>query len=302
MTRRTTLDSTAEHAKRDAKTTEAAGEVRPNGRAELSDPAPAGRIRLRRRPPRHRPIANGAASQAASSIAGALRAPGGALQPIWPDSPADRSRAQQAMQTGMGLLQQTGAPLRIPGPRRLPLDETGWSPDDFGGFYRRRWGRPGRTRRRRRSGCRHRRQRSGWRPHGGGTTDIVARPAPGSPASTAPSSAPLAQITPPAAPSTAARLMPAWQACRWFRWCDGRCEHRRQERQTDIRRVSVPRSATAPVQGRLTTPPALSPVTKKVDGAPVVTRRVANAQQRRRGHLRPLTHRRPEADRESAGG
>ena len=64
---------------------------------------------------------------------------------------------------------------------------------------------------------------------------------------------------------------------------------------TDIRRVSrTPGPQRAPVQGRLTTPPALSPVTKKVDGAPVVTRRVATPNSAAEGHLRPLTHRRPE--------
>jgi hypothetical protein len=43
----------------------------------------------------------------------------------------------------------------------------------------------------------------------------------------------------------------------------------------DTKRVSVaPVRNGAPVQGRLTAPPEVSPVTTKVDGKPVVTRRI----------------------------
>ena len=43
----------------------------------------------------------------------------------------------------------------------------------------------------------------------------------------------------------------------------------------DTKRVSVPPVRNgAPVQGRLTTPPSLPAVTKKVDGKPVATRRI----------------------------
>jgi hypothetical protein len=48
-----------------------------------------------------------------------------------------------------------------------------------------------------------------------------------------------------------------------------------KDAKAETRRVSVPPVRNgAPVQGRITPPPTLPPVTKKEDGAPVVTRRV----------------------------
>ena len=78
---------------------------------------------------------------------------------------------------------------------------------------------------------------------------------------------------------------------------------RRQERQS--RRPAgfrTPGPAGAPVQGRLID--AAGPVAGDEEGRRRTGRHPPgrHAQQRRRGHLRPLTHRRPEADRESAGG
>lgn len=277
-------DSTAEHAKRDAKTTEAAEKFAAQDEQaaqELSDLAP----------PANSPAAQTTAPQAdqtaamaqqlpqaASSIAGALAgALGGALQPLAQIPQQIAQGAQQAMQTGMGLLQQTGAPVEDSSLASAPLDETGWSPDDFGGFGG-GGADPGGLGGSGAPGADIGGSGVGGGLMGGGTSPTsLLGPPPVPSASTAPSSAPLAQITPPAAPSTAAPAnagmagMPMVPpgAMAGANTAD-------KNAKTDIRRVSVPPVRNgAPVQGRLTTPPALSPVTKKVDGAPVVTRRVA---------------------------
>ena len=137
---RDNADSTAEHAKRDAKTTRRPKFAAQDEQAaqELSDLAPPA-IRLRRRPPRHQADQTAAMArqlpQAASSIAGALAgALGGAPCSLWPRFPSRSLKGPAGHATGMGLLQQTRCQLRIPASRRLPWTKTGWSPDDFGGF------------------------------------------------------------------------------------------------------------------------------------------------------------------------
>jgi len=48
-----------------------------------------------------------------------------------------------------------------------------------------------------------------------------------------------------------------------------------KEAKADTKRVSVPPVKNgAPVQGRITTPPPAPPVTKKVEGKPVATKRI----------------------------
>ena len=283
-------DSLAEHAKRDAKTTEAAekfaaqDEEAAQELADVADQAnsPAAQAQA--------PQADQTAAmaqqlpQAASSIAGALAgAIGGALQPLTQFPQQIAQGAQQAMQTGMGLLQQTGSPVDDSSLTSAPLDEIASSPEDFSsfdgggadpaGFGGDGFGDVG----------------SGGGGGlgdgfmGGGTAPTsLLGPPPVPSASTAPSSAPLAQITPPSTPvaggppsaSMAGMPMVPPGAMAGANTAD-------KEAKADTRRVSIPPVRNgAPVQGRLTTPPALPPVTKKVDGSPVVARRVVMSDNR----------------------
>jgi hypothetical protein len=224
--------------------------------------------------------------QAASSIAGAMSgALGGALQPVAQIPQQIAQGAQQVMQTGMGLFQQAGgamAPVDDVGLALAPLGEdlglgagdlaglgggagSGAAGGDLAGLAGAGGGGGGGD-------------LAGLGAGGfGGTAPVsMLGPAPIPAASTAPSSSPLTQITPPAA-STAAHApgggmsgMPMVPpgALAGSAGAD-------KDAKADTRRVSVPPVRNgAPVQGRLTTPPPLPPVVKKEDGAPVVTRRV----------------------------
>ena len=219
--------------------------------------------------------------QAASSIAGAMSgALGGALQPVAQIPQQIAQGAQQVMQTGMGLFQQAGGAAAVPvedaSLAMAPLGE------DFGlgtGDVASLGGGAGGG------------DVAGLAGAGGGGGDVggvgaggfggtapvsMLGPAPTPAASTAPSSSPLTQITPP--PASTATAAPAGgmsgmpmvppSALAGAGGAD-------KDAKPDTRRVSVPPVRNgAPVQGRLTTPPTLPPVTKKEDGAPVVTRRV----------------------------
>ncbi len=131
-------DSTAEHAKRDAKTNEAAEKFAAqdedaaqelNNVADQADPL-ATQVES--------PKADQTAAmtqqlpQAASSIAGALSgALGGALQPLAQIPRRVAQGAQQAMQSGMGLFQQAAAPVEDAGLDSAPFDEIISTPEDL---------------------------------------------------------------------------------------------------------------------------------------------------------------------------
>lgn len=216
--------------------------------------------------------------QMTSGIAGALAgALGGALQPLAQLPQQAAQGIQQAMQAGMGLLQQAA------GEVAFPLDDAdlGATPlnEDFGvdagdvdtasldGLGAGGLGVGG-----------------GLGAAGAGlgalsgtapTGYLGPPPVPPSSVSTAPSSAPVTAFTPPGPAvghppgATGMAGMPmvppgALGAAR----AD-------QDDKADTKRVSVPPVRNgAPVQGRLTLPPEAPPATKKVDGKPVVTRRV----------------------------
>jgi hypothetical protein len=276
-------DSTAEHAKRDAKTTEAADKFAAQDEQaaqQLSDIAAQADSPAQSSAPQGDQTAAMAQQlpQAASSIAGALAgALGGALQPFAQIPQQIAQGAQQALQTGMGLLQQTGAPTEGSSLASAPLDETAITPDDFSGLDGGSADPGGLGDGAGSGGADIGGGGLGGGSMGGGTAPTsLLGPPPVPSASTAPSSAPLTQITPPAPPSAAApgsagmagvpMVPPGAMAG---------ANTGEKDTKADIRRVSVPPVRNgAPVQGRLTTPPTLPPVTKKVDGAPVVTRRV----------------------------
>lgn len=277
-------DSAAEHAQRDAKTTEAAekfaaqDEQAAQELAEVADQADSPATQAQA------PQADQTAAmaqqlpQAASSVAGALAgAIGGALQPLTQIPQQIAQGAQQAMQTGTGLLQQTGEPIEDSSLNSVPLDEMASTPEDFsgfdgggadaGGFGDGGGGFDGGG-----GGL------SGGFAGGGTAPTSLLGPPPVPSASTAPSSAPLMQITPPSTPVTgsppsagmAGMPMVPPGATSGGNTAD-------KEAKADTRRVSLPPVRNgAPVQGRLTTPPTLPAVTKKVDGVPVVTRRVVS--------------------------
>jgi hypothetical protein len=225
--------------------------------------------------------------QAASSIAGAMSgALGGALQPVAQIPQQLAQGAQQVLQTGMGLFQQAGgaavAPVEDASLALAPLGEEfglgggdlaglggdvagGGGGGDLGGLAGAGGGGGGGD-------------VAGVGAGGfGGTAPVsLLGPAPIPAASTAPSSSPLTQVTPPPAtsgtPHTAGGMsgMPIVPPGPLAGAAGAD-----KDAKPDTRRVSVPPVRNgAPVQGRLTMPPTLPPVTKKEDGAPVVTRRV----------------------------
>ena len=278
-------ESTEEHAKRDAKATEAAEKFAAqdeeaaqefNSVAEQADP-----VATQAQGQAQAPTADQTAAmvqqlpQAASSIAGAVSgALAGALQPLAQIPQQVAQGAQQAMQAGMGLFQQAAAPVEDASLASIPVDEFASTPEDLGGLGDAGAGFGG---------------QGGGGDIGGGLSSglgggfmgataptSLLGPPPVPSASTAPSSSPIAQITPHGAPPVAApgstgmagmpMVPPGAMAG---------ANNSDKDAKSDTRRVSVPPVRNgAPVQGRLTTPPALPPVTKKADGAPVVTRRV----------------------------
>lgn len=217
--------------------------------------------------------------QMASGIAGALAgAVGGALQPLAQLPQQAAQGIQQAMQAGMGLLQQVSAdaalPLEDTGFDALPLAEelgigaadvgdlggAGASPADFdGGDIGAGGGGLGAL--------------SGTAP----TAYLGPPPVPPSSASTAPSSAP---ILSGAAPGGVAAHPPAGTGMAGMPLVPpgalGAAGNTGKDEKADTKRVSVPPVRNgAPVQGRLAVPPEAPTGSTKVDGKPVVTRRVA---------------------------
>lgn len=265
-------ESAEEHARRDALTTEAAerfaaqdeeaaGQL--NEIAEQADPVAT---------PAQAPVADQSAAmaqqlpQAASSIAGALSgALGGALQPLTQIPQQIAQGAQQAMQTGMGLLQQV-APAEDASLSSIPADEfgavdefdaPGYGGEDFGGAAG--GGSVG----------------GGGFPGGTAPTSMLGPP-PVPSASTAPSSSPMAHIVAPGAAPAATPPHPGMAGMPMIPpGAMAGANGVEKDAKSDTRRVTVPPVRNgAPVQGRLTPPPVLPPVTKKADGVPVVTRRV----------------------------
>lgn len=279
-------DSADEHAKRDAKTTEAAEKFAAQDEeaaqeldaiAAQDDP---GLVPAAATGPDQTSAMTQQLPQAVSSIAGVVSgALGGALQPLAQIPQQITQGAQQAMQTGMGLFQQAGTPVEDAGlDAEIPSDELIIPPDDFAGLgdAAADIGALG----------------GGADPGGGdlagggggigggllrGTAPTsMLGPPPVPSASTAPSSSPVSQITPASATAGAAPVHTGMAGMPMVPpGAMSGANTPDKDTKADTRRVSPPQVRNgAPVQGRLTTPPALPPVTKKVDGAPVVTRRV----------------------------
>lgn len=278
-------ESAAEHAARDAKLTEAAekfaiqdaeaaqelnlvaGTADPMA-AQAQTPAPNQEAALAQQMP-----------QAVSSIAGALSgAIGGMLQPLAQIPQQLAQGAQQAMQTGAGLLQQATGPVEDAGLASTPWDEFLSTPEDFGaatdagdlgadaaaddvpGLFGDVPGAGG----------------LGGGLMGGTAPTSLLGPPPVPSAGTAPSSSPAVPII-PSGPTPAPHVGAAGMAGMPMvpPGAVGAAASGEKDPKADTRRVAVPPVRNgAPVQGRLTPPPTLPPVTKKVDGAPVVTRRV----------------------------
>jgi hypothetical protein len=245
-------ESIEEHAKRDSKTAEAAAKFPAqdeNASAEMKSVAgqnEAGQMAQQ-------------LPQMASGIAGALAgALGGALQPLTQLPHQVAQGAQQAMQAGMGMMQQTGgsaaqldkASLDIPS-----LGDFGETPDEFG---------------------------LGGGGSGGGGSGIgltaptsMLGPPPIPAAGTSPSAAATAMPPPRMAAPTSANAggmaaMPMVPPGAMHG--AGGSE---KDTKPDTKRVSVPTVKNgAPVQGRIITPPPGPQVTKKVDGKPVATKRI----------------------------
>lgn len=284
--RQDNADSAAEHAERDAKTNEAAEKFAAqdeeatqelNGVADQTDPlaAQAGS-------PRGDQTAAMAQQfpQALSSIAGALSgALGGALQPLTQIPQQIAQGAQQAMQSGVGLFQQAAAPTEDAGLSSAPWDEIGSAPEDLAGL-----GDPGGS-----DGISGMGGGAdlgpgelsgagglGGAPLGGTAPTSMLGPPPVPSASTTPSSSPISRIVPPSAPPAVPPATPGMAGMPMVPpGSMAGANGSEKDAKADTRRVSVPPVRNgAPVQGRLTTPPALPPVTRSVDGAPVVTRRV----------------------------
>lgn len=204
--------------------------------------------------------------QAVSAIAGALSgALGSALQPLSQIPQQVAQGAQQAMQAGIGLLQQGGASGLDDSAASSPDDFT-YDPAEFadvgdvGGI----------------TGM------SGVAPSGGSGGGVpgataptsMLGPAPVPSAGTAPSSSPVMRIAPPNSIPTAPPIGPGMAGMPMIPpGAMPGAAGTDKDAKADTRRVSVPTVRNgAPVQGRLFTPPA--PVVKKVEGVPVVTRRV----------------------------
>jgi len=272
-------ESAEEHAKRDAQVTDAAEKFATQDEEAAQE---LNSVAWQADPVAQQPGADQATAmvqqlpQAVSSIAGAVSgALGGALQPLAQIPQQIAQGAQQAMQAGMGFFQQAAAPGEDASLASVPIDDFGSTPRDLsalGGDGGADFGDLG-------GGGNLGGGAGGGL--GGGLMGVTAPtsllgPPPVPSASTAPSSAPIAQITLPPPPpvtapgSTGMAGMPMVPP-----GAMAGANNADKDAKADTRRVSVPPVRNgAPVQGRLTTPPALPPVTKKADGTPVVTRRV----------------------------
>ncbi len=244
-------ESIEEHAKRDSKTAEAAAKFPAQDEqasAEMKGVAGQGQAdQMAQQLP-----------QMASGIAGALAgAMGGALQPFAQIPQQLAQGAQQAMQTGMGMMQQAGgsAAQLDKASLDLPLDEFGETPGELGAG-----GGAG----------------GGGGGIGGTSPTAMLGPPPIPSAGTSPSSAPAMggsapkMAAPGPTPSAGMGGMPMIPPGAMHG--AGGSE---KDAKPDTKRVSVPTVKNgAPVQGRITAPPPASPVSKKVDGKPVATKRI----------------------------
>lgn len=251
-------ESLEEHAKRDAKTAEAAAKFPAqdeNAAAEMKGVAGQGDAsQMAQQLP-----------QMASGIAGALAgALGGALQPLAQIPQQVAQGAQQAMQAGMGMMQQAGgsaAELDKAALSELPLDEYGADMGDLGAG----------------GGDAGLGGGGGGGGIGGTAPTAMLGPPPVPSAGTSPSSAPV-MATPPAAP-TPPPSTPTGGMSGMPMVPPGAMQGAagtEKDAKADTKRVSVPTVKNgAPVQGRIVTPPPASPqVVKKVDGKPVATKRI----------------------------
>ena len=251
-------ESLEEHAKRDAKTAEAAAKFPAqdeNAAAEMKGIAGQGEAsQMAQQLP-----------QMASGIAGALAgAMGGALQPLAQIPQQVAQGAQQGMQAGMGMMQQAGgsaAQLDKASLSELPLDEYGSDVGDLGA------GGSGGD-----AGL-----GGGGGGLGGTAPTAMLGPPPVPSAGTSPSSAP-AMATPP--PATPAPTSTPTGGMSGMPMVPPGAMHgaagSEKDAKADTKRVSVPTVKNgAPVQGRITAPPPAPPqVVKKVDGKPVATKRI----------------------------
>ncbi|MCI4673780.1 hypothetical protein [Candidatus Mycolicibacterium alkanivorans] len=251
-------ESLEEHARRDAKTAEAAAKFPAqdeDASAEMKGVAGQGEAsQMAQELP-----------QMASGIAGALAgAMGGALQPLTQIPQQVAQGAQQAMQAGMGMMQQAGgsaAQLDKASLSELPLDEYG---ADIGELGAGGGGEAGLG-----SG--------GGGGLGGTAPTAMLGPPPVPSAGTSPSSAPVMATPPPAAPAPSST--PAGGMSGMPMVPPGAMHGAggsEKDAKADTKRVSVPTVKNgAPVQGRITTPPPAPPqIVKKVDGEPVATKRI----------------------------
>ena len=208
------------------------------------------------------------APQAVSAIAAAVSgALGAALQPLTQFPQQVAQGAQQAMQTGMGMFAQSSAGY-APSIESDPawtddlFFDAGDAPADVGAGT----GEPA----------------GGWSGGAGGATSpggtvptATLGPPPIPSAGTVPSAAPPRPVpaaSPAAAPATGGAgltgmpMVPPGAV--------GAAANTDKESKTPPKRVSVPPVRNgAPVQGRLTAPPSLPAVTKKVEARPVAVRR-----------------------------
>ena len=250
-------ESLEEHAERDAKTAEAAAKFPAqdeNAAAEMKSVAGQGEAnQLAQQLP-----------QIASGFAGALAgAMGGALQPIAQIPQQLAQGAQQAMQAGMGMMQQAGgsaAQLDQASLDEVPLDEYGSDMGDLGA-----------------GGGGGEAGAGGGGGLGGTAPTAMLGPPPVPSAGTSPSSAPVMATpapvapAPPSTPSGGMSGMPMVPPGAMHGAAGSE-----KDAKADTKRVSVPTVKNgAPVQGRITTPPPAPPqVVKKVDGKPVATKRI----------------------------
>ena len=226
--------------------------------------------------------------QMASGIAGALTgAIGGALQPLAQLPQQAAQGLQQVFQSG--LLEQTAdtgaAPPEDAVPAEDPLDEDQLDEDfgdeTVGGFG----GVVGGTD----SGGGLGAGSGDMAPPGGTAPMAYLGPPPVPSAGTAPSSAPIAPVPPPAATPSAGHgttgmagmpMVPPGAMTP--------AAGPEKDPKTETKRVSVPPVRNgAPVQGRLAVPPAAPPVTQKSEGKPVVARRVVAPGRPRSGDAAP---------------
>jgi hypothetical protein len=251
-------ESLEEHAKRDAKTSEAAAKFPAqdeNASAEMkgvSGQAEASQMASQ-------------LPQMASGIAGALAgAMGGALQPLAQIPQQAAQGAQQAMQSGMGMMQQAGgsaAQLDKTSLDGLPLDEYSSEISCLGA-----------------SGGGDDAGLGGGGGGIGGTAPTAMLgpppvPSPGTSPSSARVMAPPSPVIPasPSTPTGGISGMPMVPPGAMHGAAGSG-----NNAKADTKRVSVPTVKNGtPVQGRITAPPpAPPPVVKKVDGKPVVTKRI----------------------------